>query len=73
MRLRDIREQSIKTFFQFQSQPQRNSNRKIIQWNIFHRIDLLVTEQTLNGLYVFIGGGSLEVTYVVLFNAPRIF
>jgi hypothetical protein len=40
LRLHDIREQSIKTFFQFQSQPQRNSNRRIIQWIIFHRIDL---------------------------------
>ena len=45
MRLHDIREQSIKTFFQFQSQPQRNSNRRIIQRIIFHRIDLLVNEQ----------------------------
>jgi hypothetical protein len=42
MRLHDIREQSIKTFFQFQSQPQRNSSRSTIQWIIFHRIDLQV-------------------------------
>jgi hypothetical protein len=39
MRLHDIREQSIETFFQFQSQPQGNSNRRIIQRIIFHRID----------------------------------